>query len=220
MSINEPLYRALSKDFGYLTFSTPLEVQEEINNLLEEIIDPQTNGKGPIWSYAHIENQYIKPIPKIFKQFILDLSSNFNYQDNLLNNGYLEDYYRTFKKKIPDVVVDENIWFNFQKKNEYIAPHNHDGILHYIIFHKIPYTLEDEQLNSPLLSESQYSNSNGNFYFIQPGSRNVHFQCLDIDKKWENIIILFPSNLTHMTLPFYSSDEYKITVNGSLHFKI
>ena len=219
MNIQEPLYKAINKDYGYLTFTTPLEVQDEINDLIKEI-DPQTNGKGPLWSYAHIENQWSKPTPKILKQFILDLSSNFNYQDNLLNNGYLEDYYGLFYENKPDIVVGENIWFNFQKKYEYIAPHNHDGTLHYVIFHKIPYTLEDEKLDQPLLEESQHKNSNGNFYFIQPGSRNVQFQCLDIDKKWENIIILFPACLTHMTFPFYSSDEYKITVNGSLYFKI
>jgi hypothetical protein len=42
---------------------------------------------------------------------------------------------------------------------------------------------------------------------------------LPVDKTWENVIVLFPAGLTHSVSPFYSSDDYRISVAGNIKFK-
>jgi len=212
MNIQEPLYKAINKDYGYLTFTTPLEVQDEINDLIKEI-DPQTNGKGPLWSYAHIENQWSKPTPKILKQFILDLSSNFNYQDNLLNNGYLEDYYGLFYENKPDIVVGENIWFNFQKKGEFLPQHTHDGIYSYNIWLKIPYNIEDEYSKNPKHSGNTISSFQFTYLSIDG---KFKFHNIQLTEEDEGTIIMFPAKLPHLVYPFYSTDKTRISIAGNI----
>ena len=41
---------------------------------------------------------------------------------------------------------------------------------------------------------------------------------LDVDKSKEGYFVIFPSNLNHQVFPFYSSDDYRITVAGNINF--
>jgi len=108
-------------------------------------------------------------------------------------------------------------WVNFQKKYEFNPLHNHDGEFSFVIYCKIPYTMEDEQKVTDYVPKD--SNVTGNFTF----------QYIDIlgsltpwtvptDKSFEHKMILFPAQLMHSVNPFYSSDEYRISVAGNLHF--
>jgi hypothetical protein len=36
----------------------------------------------------------------------------------------------------------------------------------------------------------------------------------------ENTLLLFPAKLTHAVYPFYSSDDYRISVSGNVVFKV
>ena len=38
-----------------------------------------------------------------------------------------------------------NLWVNFQKKHEFNPMHTHDGIYSFVIWHKVPYSMEDEK---------------------------------------------------------------------------
>jgi hypothetical protein len=39
---------------------------------------------------------------------------------------------------------------------------------------------------------------------------------IEVDKSWEGTMIMFPSSLHHMVHPFYTSDEYRISISGNL----
>jgi len=39
---------------------------------------------------------------------------------------------------------------------------------------------------------------------------------VEVDKSWEGTIIMFPAFLHHMVHPFYTSDEYRISISGNL----
>ena len=43
---------------------------------------------------------------------------------------------------------------------------------------------------------------------------------LQVDKSYEGKIIIFPANLTHGVLPFYTSDDYRITISGNVIFEV
>ena len=38
-----------------------------------------------------------------------------------------------------------------------------------------------------------------------------------VDKKDEGRILFFPSKMVHQVFPFYTSDEYRITVSGNVY---
>lgn len=109
----------------------------------------------------------------------------------------------------------KDLWINFQKKYEYNRLHNHAGDLSFVIWVQIPYNLKDE------LSLSNCKNSN------VPSNSLFEFVCTDfmgkivqnrieVDKSWEGTIIMFPAFLNHMVHPFYTSDDYRISISGNL----
>jgi predicted 2-oxoglutarate/Fe(II)-dependent dioxygenase YbiX len=46
-----------------------------------------------------------------------------------------------------------NLWVNFQKKYEFNPPHVHDGLFSFVIWHKVPFKMEDERARLPNISE-------------------------------------------------------------------
>ena len=57
------------------------------------------------------------------------------------------------------------------------------------------------------------------FFFSDPSGK-ITQEALPVDKSWEGKVALFPANLNHCVYPFYTSDEYRISISGNLGFKI
>ena len=107
---------------------------------------------------------------------------------------------------------------------------SHTGLASYVIWYKIPYTYEDEAKygagsknpkdddEATRFATSQVS-YNGTFVFYLGGNEaNIVSEILDVDRTWEGTLDVFPSSLTHAVFPFYTSDDYRITVAGNIHF--
>ena len=116
---------------------------------------------------------------------------------------------------------------NFQKKYEFNPPHNHSGVLSWIIFLNIPYSLEDEDRVFPEL------NTNTNGHFRQPSTSRLSFLQIsptekggiehiifNVDKSFEGKILMFPSYMQHEVFPFYTSHDYIITISGNSFFDV
>lgn len=109
----------------------------------------------------------------------------------------------------------KDIWINFQKKYEFNPLHDHSGIFSFVLWIQIPYDLEEE-LN---LANSKNSRvpSNSLFEFVfadfmgKVGTSRIY-----VDKSYEGTIMLFPSSINHLVYPFYTSDEYRISISGNL----
>jgi hypothetical protein len=140
------------------------------------------------------------------KQYIKDLSQRFENEIQYITNNY---------DSTPTLKFD-NLWVNFQKKYEYNPIHDHTGIYSFVIWYQVPYTLEDEQK----YHHSSGNNHHGDFNFVYPAPFNRSYQMLSqplkIDKSKEGYISIFPSSLNHIVYPFYSSDEYRITLSGNI----
>jgi hypothetical protein len=108
----------------------------------------------------------------------------------------------------------ESTWINFQSKHEFNPPHNHTGIISFVVWVKIPYSSTEERLNKSI----KHSNAPlaGSFQFLYTDAlggicpHNIH-----CDNNMENTLLMFPAQLKHAVYPFYTSDEYRITISGN-----
>jgi hypothetical protein len=131
-----------------------------------------------------------------------------------LKNVYLNiypDYLSTFKSLSHSVpFVCGSPWFNIQKKGEFIPMHNHDGLLSYSAWIKIPYDAEEETKDGKYASCFQFN------YSTITG--NTFTEIIKIDKSFEGKIMMFPSTLPHCVYPFYTSNDTRISMSGNVLF--
>ena len=106
-------------------------------------------------------------------------------------------------------------WVNYQNKHEFNPMHIHDGDYSFVIWYKIPYIIENEKMKFPNVNYDQILNGYFNFYYEAEG--HVKVVNLPVDKTWEKTICIFPSDLQHGVMPFYTSNEYRVTFSGNVY---
>ena len=118
-----------------------------------------------------------------------------------------------------------DVWVNLQKKYETNPIHNHSGTLSFVLYVNIPYELETERQQPHTVNSHTKCVSSFRFLYprMYPGvfcsdanQGPVESHIIEIDKTWENKMIIFPSWLQHTVSAFYTSDEYRISVAGNL----
>jgi hypothetical protein len=84
-------------------------------------------------------------------------------------------------------------------------------VLSYSAWINIPYDKEDEHTHGKEFA--------GCFHFSHQtitGHWSSHE--MFIDKSYEGKLMIFPSGLPHCVYPFYSSDDYRISLSGNILF--
>lgn len=113
----------------------------------------------------------------------------------------------------------KNLWINFQKKHEFNPPHLHTGIFSFVIWIKIPYDLDEEDAVFPSIDKSNVRTSKFTFHYSNiVGSHSGWV--VPVDKTFEGRMLFFPATLTHSVNPFFTSDEYRISVAGNIGVKL
>ena len=107
-------------------------------------------------------------------------------------------------------------WVNYQKKYEFNPPHHHDGSYSFVIFVQIPFTIKDELTNSSVKDSNMPRPGHFSFSYTNIFGE-ISNSDIAIDKDDEGRMLLFPSKQVHQVFPFYTSDEYRITVSGNLY---
>ena len=200
--MTEILYGGFN-NYGFINAEVPENVMSAIKNETKEF---------PIESVTHdlagnIEHEYkLVNSYSAVEDFVTDLC--YEYQD-------------TWDPRYTNHKVDRTnwrlsrLWVNYQKKYEFNPPHIHDGSFSFVIFVKVPYLMQDEVNNKSVRGSNmpragvfsfQYTNIFG----------EVREAAQPVDKTYEGRIFLFPSVLIHQVFPFYTSDEYRITVSGNI----
>jgi hypothetical protein len=106
-------------------------------------------------------------------------------------------------------------WVNFQSAGEFMAPHTHNGDYGFALYIKVPFTLQEE-LNY-LSTPDKKANQASSFVFYYTDSMgNIKPSFLPVDKTWENTAIFFPGLMLHGVQPFFTSNEYRITISGTI----
>jgi hypothetical protein len=191
-SISEGTLKLLKKEFN--------NIKNNKNKRKRHITD--LTGNGVTFHYELSD--------KVEKIFINEVSS--------LIKKYAEEtnYVKSMCFLTKDVPLSlDKPWMNLQKKYEFIPNHVHDGVLSYSCWVNVPYDLDKELKNNERLDYAslfQFSYSN-----ILGAYAN---KTLPIDKTWEGKIIIFPAGLTHCVYPFYTSNDYRVSVSGNASFLI
>ena len=203
-------YYPIAQNYGYLIDKAPQNVLEELGQQINELQSNFSKGeKYNNYLIGEIEHEYrIEPQFQT-KQYIKDLTQRFENESQYMSLNC--DPISTLKLN--------DLWVNFQKKHEYNPIHNHSGILSFVIWYKIPFTFENE-IKYSYNSDDGSKCMHGKFSFVIPDNfnrqRHILEHHLPIDKSKEGYAVIFPSSLNHTVYPFYSSDEYRITVAGNI----
>jgi len=192
--------------------------------LLAKLSDEQL---APIWAEvrkiqqdwrAQPHNQML--VGNIRKEYVLSDCRDYTAR---MMAPYLQEYLTTFKyDKIlatmtasrPLLIHPRDLWVNFQQKHEFNPPHDHSGVMSFVIWLQIPYYFEDESKAGP--GRDSFYPVSGDFHLQWTNSLGaIRNHSLHIDKHKEGYLCMFPSVMMHSVFPFFSSDDYRITVAGN-----
>ena len=113
----------------------------------------------------------------------------------------------------------DDVWCNFQKKHEFNPVHLHGGVISFIVFVNIPYNIDDELSYFSGKDESQSQASCLGFVKTLPNG-SITPTPIHVDKSFEGKILAFPSSTLHYVNPFFTSDDYRITVSGNVRCEL
>ena len=172
--------------------------------------------------------QSIKQETKVFPQEVAnkDLAGNIEHEYKLIDcKDKLEPFLVNLSKQYESTWESAtnsdswrlgDTWVNYQKKYEFNPPYHHDGSFSFVIFVQVPFLL-DKELENNSVKQSNTPRP-GYFSFSYTNIFGEISNCdIAVDKKDEGRILFFPSKMVHQVFPFYTSDEYRITVSGNLH---
>lgn len=189
----------------YLPVDLFNKLKEEIN-LLKGKVGQQHKLAGNIK-----EEWNLDPLIPIFNSYILNLINKHPVHSSYL----LKERKKFFDEEKTPLLRLNNLWVNFQKKHEFNPIHNHSGLFSFIIFIQIPYDLKEE------LEKGPGSLGNSNFpsclqFHSYNYRANLVTNTVFADKSYEGGIYFFNAETMHNVYPFYTSNDYRITVSGNI----
>jgi hypothetical protein len=204
-------------DLGFLMVDLPddlhallLKEADWIQNNFDKAIPRNKTLAG------HIIHEYeLTESAAALEKFILELTMIY---DKKYNNLTLVDM---LTKDVP--LCLPHPWINFQQKHEFNPVHNHKGVMSFVCWLKIPYDLETEHREGPgRLRDAtlRYQALNSCFQFLYVGNTGqVATHTIPVDKSYEGKLMIFPAKLMHTVYPFYTSDDYRISISGNVMLK-
>jgi hypothetical protein len=200
---------------GYYICDIPESILNFLNNETEKIISTNFKNQKTFKSNlaGAIEHEYTFPIPanelnKFFEEVVPEYwKAQHNSQEAKRKYNFLRN-------------SDGNpaLWINFQKQYEYNPIHNHAGVLSFTCWIKIPYKLEDELELPSNKNSASFTGPAFFFHFptIHPAPANITNYRINVDSSMEGKMIIFPAWLQHSVTPFFTSDDYRISISGNL----
>ena len=77
--------------------------------------------------------------------------------------------------------------------------------------------MKDEKARFPHMKENEIRA--GHFCFLLTNEMGqITDHVIPADKEWEGKMALFPANMNHQVYPFYTSDEYRVSISGNIGF--
>tara|TARA_Y100001972_G_scaffold33659_1_gene41854 strand:- start:346 stop:975 length:630 start_codon:yes stop_codon:yes gene_type:complete len=157
---------------------------------------------------GHLKNEYYyeKPPKEIF-----------NY---IVNKSMAHPKLRFYSESISVLTknapfVLNKLWVNLQKKYEFNPLHDHSGIFSFIIPLKIPYKLEDE--NKALRHNKNRNSFTSRLCFVTINNVGKIIDTpVNMDESYVGKCMIFPAVVKHLVYPFFTSDDYRITVSGNI----
>ena len=178
-------------NWGVIKTSLPKELNEK---LLKEALDLKTKRD---W-FSGLSDKYPNVVQHYhFDKYLKELEEFIGKAVDFYQKqypGYLKNI-KLLDKPLP--LMFARPWINYQKENQYIPIHTHDGVLSYSIWLKIPVESIFEFSYNSIVGDS------------------IRHRLI-LDYKDEGSLILFPSQLNHMVYPFVKSKEIRIGISGNI----
>jgi hypothetical protein len=206
------------QNIGVLESTLP----EDIFQLLKTSIDNLTEDAETYNArlVGHIREEYsLDHINDLMSSYIIGVANAWSHA----HPGYIDGFEEANKSKSYELELT-SLWVNKQKKYEFNPLHTHPSVLSFVIWVKIPYNLEDEINYFPPVSGTASDRGDvhtSKFYFVYVDTLGRVKQLpVPVDSSYEGTIMMFPSALNHIVYPFYTSDEYRISVSGNIRIKV
>ena len=194
---------------GYLLCEVPDAIKQELQTSIDNLEKtPETDARDSL--RGHLEEEWHLPITPNMSTFCEHLSGvyleNFGLQPSM---GLAE----TMRDMTLVEFNLERLWINYQKKYDFNPLHIHSGVFSFVIWVQIPYELEEERKRYKSNGDEtaafmfQYLNSIG----------GIDTEYLYLDKSFEWKMAFFPARLNHGVNPFYTSDDYRISISGNVY---
>jgi hypothetical protein len=205
-------------NIGVLESTLPGDIfqllKTSIDNLTEDAETYNTRLVG------HIREEYsLDHINNVMSGYIIGVANAWSDA----HPGYIAGFEEAHKNKNYELQLT-SLWVNKQKKYEFNPLHTHPSVLSFVIWVKIPYRLEDEINYFPQVSGKDSSKGNvhtSKFCFVYIDTLGSIKQVpIPVDSSYEGTIMMFPSTLNHIVYPFYTSDEYRISVSGNIRINV
>ena len=206
-------------NIGVLQTAVPSDVFNNLKNAVENL--PRDSKLINNYLLGHIKEEYsLNHIKDNMSDTVLSVANAWCNS----HPGYIETFEEAAKSKNYELYLD-TLWVNKQKKYEFNPMHHHAGILSFVIWVKIPYDLREEEAYFPPVAGETEENriccytSKFSFYYVDTLGR-LQQQAISVDKGYEGTMIMFPSSLHHVVYPFYTSDDYRISVSGNIRLRV
>lgn len=199
------------KNLGYLIVDLTKDqlapIQDEVNRIQADFNNPNNRPMNSRLA-GNVEHEYVLVDSRMhIEHLVIQIAKTYDEAYNYFKDI---DYCTT---DTPLVMPEP--WVNFQSKHDFNPPHFHSGVLSFVLWLKVPYKIEDEMKQT----RSVYSNFNtpGHFIFSYTNVLGqIQQEKLPVDETWEGKLCMFPSSMVHSVMPFYTSDEYRISVAGNI----
>jgi len=108
--------------------------------------------------------------------------------------------------------IVSDLWCNFQRANEFNPPHNHGGLLSFVIYLKVPKEIKEECIKH---QETKSSAGPGSISFFMGDSDKKNSLTNNSFFPEEGDMFIFPAWLKHWVYP-YRSDAIRVSVSGNI----
>lgn len=200
-------------NIGIIDISVPQSVmsvlQTSVNKMLANNFQGSQGFQGNL--LGHMNHEYIaddeswQTVEPLVLHIAKLYDERWNYTPQVDIGLYSE------KRKL----VLKNLWVNFQRKHEFNPAHLHTGVFSFVIWIKIPYKLEDEDSVFPAMNNDSRRVSKFTFHYSNIVGAHSSM-VVPVDQNFEGKMIFFPATLTHSVNPFYTSDDYRISIAGNV----
>ena len=158
-------------------------------------------------SYHYKEDYLIKVEPylkKYVERFFNGIYSQFGPDIKLVENILTVQDGRG--KLRQGTVTLDSLWINFSQKHDFNPPHNHTGVLSFVIFCQVPKEIFEVQADSNTQRAGQLHFTYGEGDKLMGSEYPV--------KPYENLMFIFPAGLKHFVPPYWVDAE-RISVSGN-----
>lgn len=197
---------------GILCSTMPESVFEDLKKSCQFQIDNKNVAKTlkkltfDDFDVSGLQESFTINVPNSFRNYLQD---------------FAQEYARFYNSKIPQPKLLQT-WVNLQKKHEFRPLHKHLDMtgngLSFVTYISIPYDLEKEDTYENHHNRATiHRNGRLEFMYNSYTGQQLTYR-LDIDKSYEGKTVLFLNSLSHQVYPFYTSDDYRISVAGNIVF--